>query len=678
MSFGVAATAEDDVSRGRRAPVFVILVILLFAAFSFQLWYHATRSSPTIDEGAHILAGHRHWQCGDFGINPEHPPLLKLLATASLNARTLNEPDWPCGSRLTSKPDLFTYGNRLLVENGVDSVVIPARLSAALMSLLLAFLVFFAAWEMFGRVQALTALALLAFEPNLIAEGALVTTDMVLSATALAAVYALYRYRNKANWVRLSIVGLSFGLLLAAKHSAVVFIPILFGLLIADVLIFNRSAPGLPRRLFRQTAAFAACFLIGLTLLWATYGFRYSSLPHPTEPAISIADFMRQNARPEMVDSVPARMTEAISHLHIFPESYVLGMADVIAWGSRNTFIFGQNYPTGKWFYFPVAFAVKSSVALLLLLPFGLLFPFFNPGKRREAMYMLAPPLLFFAVSLTSALNIGVRHILPVYPFLIIVATAGAVWLCQRFYLMRYILIALLAFHAAAAIRTAPNYIAFSNDFFGGTNNTYKIFVDSNVDTGQSIKLVDEYLARENITDCWFVAFAHPELIGAIQPCRVLPSGLRVFVSQSLIEPVPPVIEGTVLVSVNELPPRGGDEYVPIARSQPIAQIGGNTFVYQGRFEIPLAAAISRTYRAVQLMGLNRVDEAVAEGREAVRLAPSDPRTHLSLGLVLIRAGQKDEARRELEAAAGLAASDPVFRNAEVKARQEIERLGGN
>ncbi len=654
---------------------YAVIVILLLAVFVFQLWYHATRTSTTIDEGAHILAGHRHWQCGDFGINPEHPPLLKMLAAAPLNFRTLAEPTWDCGSRLTSKPDLFTYGNLFLVENGVDSVVIPTRLAAALMSLLLAVLVFLAAWEMFGRWEAVTALALLAFEPNLIAHGSIVTTDVVLTTTAFAAVYALYRFRNKANWSRFLTVALAFGLLLAAKHSAVVFVPILFALLIADVLIFRNTEARLPRQLFRQTAAFAAVFLVGLVVLWAFYGFRYYSIPSATASTISVADYIRENGRSEMVESFSAKTTEAISRTRIFPESYVLGMADVIAWGSRNSWIFGRNYATGQWFYFPLAFVVKSSVALLLLLPFGLLFPFFNWEKRREMMFLLVPPLAFFAVALTSNFTTGIRHLLPVYGFFIVAAAVGAVWLSRKFYLFRYVLVALLVFHAATAIRTAPKYLAFANDFWGGTNNTHRIFSDSNVDTGQSVKLVNEYLTRENITDCWFAAFVHPELIRATQPCRVLPSGLRVLVSQNLIEPVPPVIEGTVLVSVNELPPRGGNEYVPIAQSEPIAFIGGNVLVYRGRFEIPLASAISRTYRVGQFLRLNQVNEAVAEGRAAVELAPADPRTHLSLGLALIRAGQKDEARREFEIVIELAKPNPVFRNAEVRALQEIERL---
>jgi hypothetical protein len=86
-------------------------------------------------------------------------------------------------------------------------------------------------------------------------------------------------------------------------------------------------------------------------------------------------------------------------------------------------------------------------------------------------IFLLVAPLLFFAVALTSGMNIGVRHILPVYPFFIVAAAVGAIAACRRFYIFRYVLIALLLFHAATAVRTAPNYIAFANDFWGGTNN---------------------------------------------------------------------------------------------------------------------------------------------------------------------------------------------------------------
>ena len=651
-----------------------VIAAVLCGLFAFQLWHHAVRASVTVDELPHILAGHRHLQCGDYGINPEHPPLAKMLAAVPLAFRTMNEPPWECGAKMTSKPDSFTYGGRFLVENGVDNVVIPARLSIALLSLLLAAAVFLAAWEMFGRAESLVALALLAFEPSLIGHGSIVTTDMAISATAFIAVYALYRFCRKRNWRTIFGVCAAFGLMLAAKHSAVFFVGILFALLTADAVLFGQNETPPARRLRRQTAFFAAFVLAGLFVLWAFYGFRYYAIPSATGSSVSIAEYIKENGRPESVESLPAKITELVSRTHILPESYTLGMADVIAWGSRNTFIFDRSYPTGKWFYFPVALTVKSSIALLLLLPIGFISVFFNREKRREMLFLLLPPLVFFGIASSSGFTTGIRHILPTYAFFIVIAAVGAVWLCRKISFFKYILIALLVFHHVAAVRTAPNQIAFANDFWGGIDNTHHLFRDSNVDTGQSVKLVNEYLARENITDCWFDGYVHPEIIRAVQPCRPLPSNLRILISQTVIEPVPPVIEGTVFISVNELPPRGY-EYAPIAQSEPIALIGGNILVYRGRFEIPTAAAMSRAYRSGQFLQANQVEQAVAEGRAAVELAAADARTHLALGLALVRAGQREEAIGELQKTVELAKTNVIYRNAEVRANLELERL---
>jgi hypothetical protein len=655
--------------------LFFGLVACLLAAFAFQLVYHAVRTSATVDEPFHILAGHRHWQCGDFGINPEHPPLLKLLATAPLNFRKLSDPPWECGSKFTPKFDGFSYGSTFVVDNGMNNVLITARVAASLMSMLLALLMFLAAWEMFGRWEALTVLAIVAFEPNFIAHGSIVTTDMAISATAFGAVYALYRFGKDQTWPRFLVAALGIGLMLAAKHSAVIFVGILFALLVADELLFHRRELRLPHRVLRQVATFAGMFLIGLAILWSFYGFRYRAIANETAPTISVGDYIKENGRPESVESFPARVTAAVSHVHMFPESYVLGMADVIAWGSRNCWLFGRTYPTGRWFYFPIAFLVKSNIALLLLLPPGLIFLYFVPGKWREGMFLLVPPAVFFVFASSSNFNTGVRHILPIYGFLIVMSSAGAIWLCRNFGVFRYVLIALLVLNAVAAIRTAPAYLAFANDLSGGYENTHAIFNDSNVDTGQSMKLISEYIARENVKDCWIATFVHPEMIRSAQPCRPMPSGVRVMVSRDLIDPLPPVIEGTVVLSIIELPPRGGDEYVPIAKSEPVAFLGGNTYVYHGRFEVPLAAAISRVHRSGHFLRVNDVDHAAAEARQAVELGPNDPRTHLALGLALISGGYNEEARSELDKAAELAKADARFRNQEVRARQELARL---
>jgi hypothetical protein len=340
-------------------------------------------------------------------------------------------------------------------------------------------------------------------------------------------------------------------------------------------------------------------------------------------------------------------------------------MADVISWSSRNTVLFGRNYPAGNWLFFPVSLAVKSNVALVVLAPLGLIFWFFVRKKWREGMFLLIPAIVFLIFASLSSFTNGVRHILPIYGFLIVLASAAAIWVCRKFNACRYVCVALLVFNAAAALRTAPKYLAFANDIWGGDKNTHRIFRGSNVDTGQSMKFVSEYLASKNVKDCWLTSFVHPEMIRAVQPCRPMPTWLRPAVSRDAIDAVPPVIEGVIVLSVNGLPPMAGDEYVPIAKSEPIAFIGANTYVYRGRFEVPLVAAIS----------VNDFDQAISEARQAVELGPNDPRTHLALGLSLARGGQKEEARGELDKAAELAKDDVRFRNQEVRARQELEGL---
>ena len=656
--------------------LFPALVVLLFGLFTFQLWFHATRTSATIDESPHIFAGYRYWQCGDFGVNVEHPPLLKLLAAIPLISKDVIQPSWECGTKITSSDESYSAGNLFLARNNPDKIVIPARLSAALMSLFLALMVFLAAREMFGNWEAVVALALLAFEPNIIAHGSLVTTDMAVAATMFAAVYAFYRYRKHPTWIRFLVVGLATGATLAAKHSGILILPVLFLLFVADVFLSRRMEieTGVRRRFLRRIAAFAGIFFIAIAVLWAFYGFRYDAVPNDSQPPILVASIF-DGAPPEILNSPVVKTMRTVAR--IFPESYAAGLFYIMRGGNRPMFLLGEIYPTARWFYFPVAFSIKTSVALLVLIALSLLTVRLYRTRPREMLFLLLSAFLFFAVSLTSGLNIGIRHILPVYPFFIVVTAAGICYWSRKYGFVRYFLIALLIFHAVAAFRTAPNYLAFANDFWGGTNNTYRLLSDSNVEWGQNYKLVREYVARENIGDCRIAAFGAGELVRAYQPCGLMPNDYGWNFSEQIVEPVPPVVEGTFFVSVASFPPLVGDEYEPILKTAPIAIIGGSIFVYQGRFEVPLVAALSYAGRAEQLIELNRFDEAVADANKAVELAPNDPRPHLVLATAFSRSNQTDEARRELETSVKLAEANPsmVFEWTKFQAQNQLRRL---
>lgn len=660
-----------------RISVFVVLTSSLFAVFTFQLVYFACVSSATLDEPTHILAGYRHLKCGDFGINPEHPPMLKMLAAVPLLFREMVDVPWECGSKITTKPDSFLYGAKFIVQNDPDSTVVPARLFSTLASVVLAILVFAVAWKMFGRWEAIVALALLAFEPNLIANGAIVTTDMTISAAAVGAVFALYSFCRKPSILRFLVTGLALGLLLAAKHSAVIFVPVLLVLSVADALIYRVGDLRFAKRTIHQVGIFAAVLLLALVVLWSFYGFRYRAIPSVTADPVTVADYISANGRPEMVTSYSARIVEELDRAHIFPESYILGLADIVATGSRNMYLFDTAYPTGQWFYFPISFLIKSSLPLLILLPFGFAFALTEREKRREMMFLLIPSLFFFAVALTSGINIGVRHILPVYPFFIIAASAGAVWMIRKFRAFRFVLLALLGFHAVTAVRTIPDYIPFVNDLWGGPDNAYRIFKDPNLDFGQNTKFVLDYLKKEDITDCWYASHGNIELTASTQPCHLLPGTFQLSLTDELFAPVPPVIDGKVLLSAMAFPPRV-ELYRSITQTEPIARIGRAVFVYEGRFEIPLAAAISHADRSAVLVRLKRFDEAIVDGQKAVELGPGDPRTHLALGTALARVGRKDEAKASFRRAIEVSRSNVIFRNQEIRASQEIERLENN
>jgi len=651
-------------SQGFLSPVWrVALAGILIGAFALQLWTHMTHASVTSDEPVHTLAGYRYWECGDFVLNPEHPPLLKFLATFPLRKRHLIEPDWPCGARAATKVEVAYASAQFIARNGMDRILIPARAAASSVSLLLAVVVCLLAGEMFGYSEAVVALAILAFEPTVIAHGSLVTTDMALTTTMVIAVYTLYRYCQRPSVLRLLVFAVGVGVMLGVKHSGIVMLPVLFLLLLADVLLVRARGDsrrvGLLRRVLHASTIYVAVMVVAFALLWASYGFRYHALPGASRETLSLPDLFAAN-RPEVALSLSGRFVEFLHRTRLLPEAYTFGLADVIALGQRPTFVLGKVYRTGQWFYFPMAFAIKSSLTLLILLACALLTPPLYRTHRREMLFLLVPSLAYFGISLTSGLNIGVRHILPIYPFFIVVAAAGACWWSRRHRWCLVGLIALLVGHAVTAMRVAPSYLAFSNQLWGGTRNTYRLLNDSNADWGQNLKLVASYVEAHDIHECWIAAIGMPDVVRPYTPCRPLPA-YNWSATPQLVEIVPPVIDGWIFISAWELPPWGGREYAALAATEPVDVIGGSMLVVHGRFAVPLATALSYTARADQQLGWGRLSEALLDARTGVELGPSDPRTHWELAAVAASNGLMDEARQEGEIARRLAPAGPTY-----------------
>ena len=222
--------------QNKQRGIVVMGVTGLLAALVLQLTLSVSRESPTWDEGDHIFAGYRSLTHLDFGLNPEHPPVVKMLAAAPLVSMPLKVPE--VRNRFFMH-EAFLDGKEFLFGNDADTIMFRARMTASILTVLLALLVFLATREFFDTGAAFISLTLIAFEPNLLAHGARVTTDAGLSCFMFATIYAFYRYVKIPSAWRLAVVGLAAGLALAAKHTGILVILILALLAFCEVLRFR-------------------------------------------------------------------------------------------------------------------------------------------------------------------------------------------------------------------------------------------------------------------------------------------------------------------------------------------------------------------------------------------------------------------------------------------------------
>src|SRR5215471_11392473 len=168
----------------------------------------------------------------DFGLNPEHPPLVKMIAAFPLLGMSLREPQL---QNRYFKTEAYLSGGDFIFQNDFEAIIFRARMAASIFALLTALLAFLAAREMFGTGAGFLTLVLIVFEPNFLAHGALVTTDTGAACFLLASIYAFYRYVKSPSWGRVAARGLSAGLFCITKRSGVLLAPMLILLAITEV-----------------------------------------------------------------------------------------------------------------------------------------------------------------------------------------------------------------------------------------------------------------------------------------------------------------------------------------------------------------------------------------------------------------------------------------------------------
>jgi 4-amino-4-deoxy-L-arabinose transferase-like glycosyltransferase len=404
--------------------------------------------APVVDEPTHIAAG-RMWWAGVPAWEALNPPLAKILFAIPYRSQPVEHAD----DRLLF-PTIVVFG-----RPDVVSALARARMANLLFLGIAMFTI--AAWarELGDRV-AIVAVILFACVPLVLGNAGIAGTDMAAAATLTLALFATDRWLKNGTWRSAILAGAAAGAGALAKLSFPLFFPI-------GVLVLWKR-PAKPR----QIAAFA---LAAFFVLWAGYRFELKPL----------ADF--QSVIMPAASALASPLRWLYTRMPLPATSYFGGLFMLRRYTEVGTlsYLFGQTTHHGWWYYFPVVFFFKTPLPFLL---------FIGAGTARAPLKFTLIPALILLSTLNSTIEIGVRHLLPVYPFLAIVAAAGLVWLWGRWRVVA--LIAAIWFFGGSAV-AHPDYFAWFNEAAGA--EPQRIAVDSNLDWGQDMFRLARLTRKRNL-----------------------------------------------------------------------------------------------------------------------------------------------------------------------------------
>jgi hypothetical protein len=569
-------------------------------------------NSQTSDEAVHLVAGYSYLMRGDFRLNPEHPPLIKQLAALAvyLRYRLPFEPDpdlWRQHAQWALGID-FVYRGPI----HADDILATARLPNLLLGVTLIGLVGWWAYRLWGSGAAVVATAVAALEPNLLAHACLVTTDLGLSLFVFAALYLLWEYVRSPSWGLLVGVGSATGLALVTKFSGLLLLVTLA--IVASGLLLGGDELALPGR--------------------AKGG-----------PQRGEADNQRAKKRRRRVGAVRPRALRRRLREAVWVGLVVLALAALVvplcyfvrgtgAWirGLGNLLLHeGRGHPAfflgaysreGWWSYFLLAFLMKTPIGSLLLIAASLvLWRAGEPWRRRDALFLLLPAALFLFVTTRGRINIGLRHVLPIYPFLFVAASRLATVRLGPGWAVPVVLVAAISGTAASSLWVAPHQLAYFNELVGGPGEGYRYLSDSNIDWGQDLKGVKAYIERERLPMIYLSYFGNvpPATYGIRYQYVPAFGSLREFPFAVF----PEMPERRMLaISVLNLQGTWFPEpnlYHWLYRRTPVAKIGYSIFVYDLTKDADAHVRLATVY-----LKDRRPHLAVPELRWALRLDPGN------------------------------------------------------
>lgn len=480
---GIRRVANKDSARLVAAGLLLVMALNLVSVIA--------RKSITIDETLIIPSGYYYLNSPTFFIEPDHPPLSKLLAGLPLVFLPLKTPELGDLSGVPSADQTIVASDRFWTMNRphFESVFFWARVPMVILTLLLGALVFSFARHLFNVRAAMLAVALFSFEPTVLAHGRVVK-DIHVAFTYLLFFFALYLYGSSPTLRRALWLGLACGLALSAKYSMVILVPVL----LTSFCFFQLRPPsGTGRR--QILMHFLVAVFSMLLILKAAFLF----LNHPLIAA-DIETLVRNDQAHSTLLLALLKPSSAFA-----PPYFVYGVYRTFMHNELGhpAFLLGTYSDHGWWYYFPVAFALKTTIPFLLITLVSLGWATYGAIRREVRFLILLGPIgIYGLIAMFASINIGIRHLLPVFPFLFILGGAFLDrLLCARrnHRLAVALTVVAIAACAAEAVRAYPNYIPYMNQFTAG-RPAWQYLSDSNVEWGDDAGAVAEYLKARGET----------------------------------------------------------------------------------------------------------------------------------------------------------------------------------
>jgi tetratricopeptide (TPR) repeat protein len=662
---------------------FVFLILLSLAAFAILSYTAVATKSSTYDEPLHAVAGAVQRQQHDFRMDIEDPPLwlywaevlnwnrplpLDLSSRAWREMPSVGRNEWRFAvDTLYHTPD--TDGEAYIRRCRPMQIILGVALGCVLA-------VF--TWQIAGPVASLIAVVLFAFDPTFLAHAALVKNDVAITLVILVLVWTLWHIGRQASARATVAVILLSALTLTVKFSGILLVPVVLLLLTIRALMpfewlgLGRTLTTRQSRLGFSLLLTLAMAIAAYTSVWASYGFRFRASsdgePIDTQNILLDASFsrtvydalgtggqqqVREQAAKNVSDDWSTRLTYVALQHHVLPEAWLNGMLFVNEWARvRPAYLCGQRSTTGWWYYFPLAAVFKSPLATLfaagILAVAFFAAPIFHARNAKELLKTsgawtvaaLAVPFGVYGLfAASSHLNIGTRHILPLYPFAFMAIAIGLSELIKRRQRLGLVLsLALLAMLVVETIMSWPNYLAFFNAACGGPRGGFQLLADSNLDWGQDLPLLARW-QRDHPNNRLYLSYPQ-----TVDPAAY---GIRfaALPNNSTFSQPTEVPSGPACVAISSLVLQKvyfrSNIYDELLKVEPAAVLGGSIYIWEEN-------DVVLNMLGMLLMNSNQFPEAAKALERAVRLQPDDAALQSNLGAALARIGRIPEAIEHL------------------------------